>query len=298
MADGHSFFDDIVPPVVSEVIQAFASELSPTPPVHVPLRKDDRAVYGWPSDGIKEKINTDGGSIQFGWRMREWPGVLLTAEPHAVWVDSEGTLIDITRDVAASDTSLFVPVASDAEVFGPDQHPPTRYRVLYTAPDRSEAVAERIAQMKSGQRAYEERRAQKAGKTLEEWTHDKYYHEPLPGQIAAFIKACEAFDARLPTLASLIQTDPDVTQAQRLELVPDAPDGVEGEPMASDATDALAGDSAANIPVIDQEADEDDAFDDDEKPWNESWLAEDSLYQWARDRDTARTAILRTLFGE
>src|SRR5882672_6074126 len=95
LLDEDSFNDDIVPPVVTEPIQAFAAELGPLPPVHMPLRKDDHAIYGWPADGISEKIRTDGGSIQFGWRVREWPGVLLTAEFHAVWVDPDGTLVDI-----------------------------------------------------------------------------------------------------------------------------------------------------------------------------------------------------------
>jgi hypothetical protein len=164
VVDAESFFDDIVPPAVTEVIGALAAELDPSPPVHVPLRTDDHAIYGWPEDGIAEKIRDDGGSIQFGRRKRAWPGVLPTAEPHAVWVDPDGTLIDLTPDVASGDTSLFVPVASYPEPFGSDQRPPTRYRVLYATPDRSTAVAERIALMKSGQRAYEERRAQKAGR--------------------------------------------------------------------------------------------------------------------------------------
>jgi len=54
VVDQSSFFDDIVPPELTEVVQAFASELSPLPPVHVPLRVDDKATYGWPADGIQE----------------------------------------------------------------------------------------------------------------------------------------------------------------------------------------------------------------------------------------------------
>ena len=51
-----SFADDIVPPEVTGDIATFAADLSPLPPVHIPLRKDDHAVYGWPADGVREKI--------------------------------------------------------------------------------------------------------------------------------------------------------------------------------------------------------------------------------------------------
>jgi hypothetical protein len=208
MVDTDTFFDDVIPSVVTEAIQAVAEELSPLPPVHVPLRKDEHAVYGWPADGVAEKIRHDGGSIRFGWRMREWPGILLTAEPHAVWVDPEGTLIDITADLPDGDTSLFVPIPDDTGPFDFDRPPPTRYRVLYAVPDCSAAVAERIAGMKPTQRDYEDRRARKAGKTLEEWILDKFHHDPMPDRIAAFIEACAAFDAKLLTLPSLLETSP------------------------------------------------------------------------------------------
>jgi hypothetical protein len=249
VVDENSFFDDIVPPVVTDVIRAFAAELSPLPPIHVPLRKDAQANYGWPADGVGEKTRTHGGSIRFGWRMREWPGVLLTAEAHAVWVDPDGTLVDITRDVAGGDISLFVPAS---EPFSPGQRPPTRYRVLHTAPDQSEAVAERIARLTSGQRAYEDRRAQKAGKTLDAWIQEKYYCDPLLDLIAAFVGACDAFDAGLPTLPSLIQT----------------------------VIEAADGDHAS-----------------DDFPEDKTWLAVESLDQWARKRDTVRKAILGITSG-
>jgi hypothetical protein len=312
VVDENTFFDDIAPREVTDVIRAFAAELSPLPPVHLPLRKDARAAYGWPADGVGEMIRTHGGSIRFGWRMREWPGVLLTAEAHAVWVDPDGTLIDITPDVADGDVSLFVPAS---ESFGLDQRPPTRYRVLYAAPDRSEAIAERIARMNSGQRAYEDRRAQKAGQTLVAWVQDKYYHDPLPGLIAAFIAACDAFDAGLPTLPSLIQTDTEEQLPQTLPGVPapaDAavppPAGAMAEDEASEAraeNPPLEADPAADVepqPRDDAAADNqlqvaDDEVDGDFED-DQTWLAEERLDEWSRKRDICRKAILRTMSGD
>ena len=249
VVDENTFFDDIVPAEVTDVIRAFAAEFSPLPPLHVPLRKDAQAIYGWPADGVGEKIRTHGGSIRFGWRMREWPRVLLTAEAHAVWVDPDGALIDITPDVADGDISLFVPTS---EPFGFGKRPPTRYHVLYSAPDQSQAIAERIARMTSGQRAYEDRRAQKAGQTLDAWIRDKYYHDPLPGLIAAFIAACDAFDAGLPTLPSLIQAVTNAAEEQPPQTLPSAQgrtDDAVPAPVGAMAEDDASAARAENPPV-------------------------------------------------
>jgi len=283
--DRHAFLDDIAPSAQAEVVQALAAELSSLPPVRVPLRQDDRAVYGWPADGIAAKIGADGGSLQFGWRLREWPEVLLTAEPHAVWVDPDGTLVDITPDVSGGDTSLFVPVVSFPEPFGPERRPPNRYRVLHTPPDRTAAVAERIARMKSSQRAYENRRAGKAGMTLEEWIVGKYHRDPLPAQIAAFIAACDEYDAMLPSLPNLILTEW-VDEVDPVEDGFAAPDGSAGE---LPATEAGSGDD---------EVAEDLGIDAIEEPFDDTLDAVDSLDQWTQARDRARLAILRSLTGE
>jgi hypothetical protein len=302
--DRRSFVDDIVPPVVTEVIQALASEFGPLPPVHVPLRIDDLAVYGWPADGINEKIRAHGGSIQFGWRLREWPGILLTGEPHAAWVDADGTLIDITPGVVDGDTSLFVPVTSHAEPFGFDQLPPPRYRMLYLGPDRSEAVAERIALMKTGQRAYEERRAQKAGKTLEEWIHGKYYSDPLPDRIAKFIGSCGAFDAVLPTIPSLIAADPYAEEEEQPEPAPPDAGGttVETDTPGEVSVETGTVDDAepANTPggmVFEAESD-DSETDEYEDSFDEIWLAEETLDRASWKRNLCREEIMMIISRE
>jgi len=215
--DGMTVSHEIVPSIETAAVQAFAAELSPVPPVRVPLRDDDDGLYGWPADGVREKIRTHGGSIRFGWRLRESPDVVPTAEFHAVWVDPEGTLVDITPAVTGDGPSVFVPDPNYPATFDVDQCPPTRYRVLHTAPDLSGAIAERIAQMKPSQRAYEERRAAKVGKTLEDWILGKFPAHPLLQPIAAFVDACQAFDARLPGLPGLIRTAPDTIANEIIE---------------------------------------------------------------------------------
>ncbi len=319
------FDGEIVPSTDTEAVQAFVAELSPVPAVVVPLRADDEdGMYGWPADGIRRKISNHGGSIRFGWRLREWPQILLAAEFHAVWVDADGALVDITPAVTSGETSLFVPDPNYPETFASDQRQPTRYKVLHSAPDRSEEIAQRIAQMKPGQCAYEERRAHKAGKTLEEWVLGKFPADPLLPSIAAYIEACNAFEAKLATLPDLIETEPyaraealahaaaamgsgtstedDESSATDTE---DAPveamamaSGTSTEDDESSATDTenAPTDAAADAAGESEASDEtDDEPEYDLLPENETMLAEEVLYDWSVTRSVCRRAISRLM---
>ena len=42
VVDENTFFDDIVPAAVTDIIRAFAAEFSPLPPIHVPLCEELR----------------------------------------------------------------------------------------------------------------------------------------------------------------------------------------------------------------------------------------------------------------
>jgi hypothetical protein len=58
---------------------------------------------------LPEKITADSGSIQHGWALWERPGLLIEGEFHAVWVSSEGELIDITPKRDGEIEILFLP---------------------------------------------------------------------------------------------------------------------------------------------------------------------------------------------
>jgi catechol 2,3-dioxygenase-like lactoylglutathione lyase family enzyme len=299
--DTEAFFDERVPAEVTDAITSFAAELSPLPPEHVPLRKDDRAAYGWPADGVREKIRADGGSIRFGWRLREWPLVLLTAEFHAVWVDPDGNPVDITPEVADGKASLFVPDPAYSDVQGGDPHPPTRYHVLHQRRDRSREIAERISRMKPAQRAYEDRRAQKTGRTLEEWLSDKLYPDPVPQSIALFIEACQSFDAKLPTLPDLIEAAPVEPEGLQPATPPDtsaqAPVTVEaGDAGGPGEDDAHVATALAELAAV---APDEDALDDDEEePFDETEPAVDSIDRWSTLRERRRNGVRRSLLAK
>jgi hypothetical protein len=253
--------EDVAPSIDSAATRAFAADLSSQPPEIVPLRDVDQGLYGWPAVAVRQRIAEHGGSIRFGWRLREWPGVLLTAEFHCVWVDPDGASIDITPTPVSGSTTVFVPDPAYAEDFDDSQRPAPRYKVLHVAPDWSEAVAERIAALKPPQRAYEERRAQKAGKPLEEWMLRKFPADPIPKLLDLFIAASLDYEAKLSNLADFITVHASAPETDALRAAPE-----------SDAPDA--------------EAEEYDEVTD------ECAAAADNVAEWSRRRIVAYAALL------
>jgi hypothetical protein len=177
------------------------AEIGAGVPVRIEKRDDHLGLYGWPADGVRARIDVDGGAIRFGWRLREWPCMLLTAEYHAVWEEPDGKLVDIAPAVTNDSVTLFAPDVRE-------NPPGARYRVLHVSPDRSQDIADRIASLTPGQRAYEERRAAKAGKSLHDWIRLKSFTDTLPEAIASFIAACDGFTAKLARLPDLIELRP------------------------------------------------------------------------------------------
>jgi len=305
-ADDDAFRDAVVPADTTPDIAAFAAELSPLPPQHIPRIEDDDANYGWPAESVRAKIERDGGDIRFGWRLREWPGVLLTADFHAVWVDPQGALIDITPDVPEGDTSLFLPLPTDAPAAETAQKPPPRYRITHTRPDMSAELAARIARMKPGQRTYEEKRAGKAGKTLQEWLNDKFHPDPLQNLITRFIAACQAFDANLPTLPELVAAEiarierdlvagseqreaDDVAAIAAPSHTPIEAEDAAGPPPEPGSPPTAEGDAPADMSA--DNADDDDVDSEQDKAYDEVWDAIDTIEIWSESRRLCRNAI-------
>jgi hypothetical protein len=200
--DDSVFGGQIVPSADSPHVQALLAEINAGAPVKIEQRDDHLGLYGWPADGVRARIEADGGAIRFGWRLREWPDILLTAEYHAVWEEPDGTLVDIAPSIVEDTVTLFAPDDTDPP-------PDLRHRVLHVSPDRSQEIADRIASLKPSQRMYEERRAAKAGKSLHDWIGAKSFTDTLPEAIPAFIAACDAFSAKLARLPNLIELRPD-----------------------------------------------------------------------------------------
>ena len=69
-------------------------------PYRVPVKPENWAEPGECFFNVKTKVEKDGGQIQFGWTIREWPKIMIEAEFHAIWISPENTPIDITPNAA------------------------------------------------------------------------------------------------------------------------------------------------------------------------------------------------------
>jgi len=47
-------------------------------------------------NNVEYKVKEDGGKIQYGWQIWEWPSVYIEAEFHAIWISPNNDLLDIT----------------------------------------------------------------------------------------------------------------------------------------------------------------------------------------------------------
>jgi hypothetical protein len=115
--------DETAPQSITPEIVLFAGSLSAEGPLMLPVEADECGIYGWCSDGVEEKIRRAGGTIRFGWTIWEWPGLMLTAEFHAVWVDPAGQHHEITPKPQGETQIVFVPDSTYPRAFNFDERP-------------------------------------------------------------------------------------------------------------------------------------------------------------------------------
>jgi hypothetical protein len=61
-------------------------------------------------ENVRQKVEKEGGRIQYGWALWEWPRVFIEAEHHAVYESSTGPpWLDLTPCLRASRRRLFLP---------------------------------------------------------------------------------------------------------------------------------------------------------------------------------------------
>jgi hypothetical protein len=200
---------ETTPPSITNEVREFAASLGGDEPAYVPVTRDDHGLYGWCSDGVEAKVAACGGSIAYGWTIWEWPGALLTAEFHAVWRDQAGVLFDITPKPAAEDKIVFVYDSSYPQNFDFDNRPGNRRTRLYKVADPAPAIAAAKTRLTGAKLGYEERRAAKAGLTLDEPLERKLPVDRLAAAIDDVIAACNAFEQHYDSLGSSGPVQPD-----------------------------------------------------------------------------------------
>ena len=185
--------------ITAEVVR-FAATLSETAPLLVPFIEDACGRYGWCNDGVRLKVEADGGEAVYGWTVWEWAPVLLTGEFHCVWRAPDGTLFDITPKPRFEKQIVFVPDPTRPADFDFDLRPRNSRMNIY-GPKAHAARLERLrASLTPSKQAYETRRAEKSGLSLEAWLKEKTAADPVSDAVDALIQACDAFEAHYDSL--------------------------------------------------------------------------------------------------
>jgi len=101
-----------VPTEISDKVRQFAREkVGPsTEPQFVTITPERGCKIADCFANVQRKVAKEGGRIQFGWALWEWPGVYFEAEHHAVYVPPDGSsFFDITPSEFGVTKRLFVP---------------------------------------------------------------------------------------------------------------------------------------------------------------------------------------------
>jgi hypothetical protein len=192
--------DETTPAAITRAITSFCESIGAEPPVYLPVRQDQNAIFGLCNLNVLVKVERSGGGIQYGWMIWELPGLFLNAELHAVWVDTDGTLVDISPKSDGETQILYAADFSFPPYFEFEKHPPKdRRRIgsIYEATSVSDRAKQRISTLSSSQSTYETQRASKKHMTLEQWIGSRLPTDPLPGLVDRYLRALRERDALL-----------------------------------------------------------------------------------------------------
>jgi hypothetical protein len=99
------------PEAVSEPVRRLCRQIRPgVEPVFVPIKQEPDAAPLDCFEAVRRKVARDGGRIQFGWAIWEWPRVYIEAEHHAVYEPPAGPpWVDLTPAAVGIWRRLFLP---------------------------------------------------------------------------------------------------------------------------------------------------------------------------------------------
>lgn len=91
---------------VRRLIEAVSPGMQAT---YLDVRAEPGATVNGCFSNVQAKSARDGGRMLCGWQLWEWPGVLMEAEYHAVWLSPGGDMVEITPKPHGEASVLFVP---------------------------------------------------------------------------------------------------------------------------------------------------------------------------------------------
>jgi SEC-C motif len=85
------------PKQISPTIRKFCQSITPNAkPIYLSVKATPANIALDCFMNVEKRIAKEGGTVQYGWRIWEWPRIMVEAEFHAVWRSPDGTLVDIT----------------------------------------------------------------------------------------------------------------------------------------------------------------------------------------------------------
>lgn len=214
---------EITPATTTPEIETFVKALGLHDAHHIPVIPEEIANDGNCFLNVKAAIRLHGGSICYGWLIRECGGLWLAAEFYSVRVTPLGMLVDVTpKEDGEIDRVLFAPDLRYESDFNVLHRPRIVRRQRIYRPTVVQLESE-LAAMSNARRAYELRRATEKGLPLLEW-RALNNPDPLEQAIDSYLAILEELDGILaPALRGRHCGVPDllpelidrVTRAQR-----------------------------------------------------------------------------------
>lgn len=116
------------PHAITPQIQEFCARLVASPKLKlVSVQPTAQSALNDCFHNVSDHVKANGGTSVLGWTIWEWPGTLIEAEFHCVWLSRGGELIDITPKPDADREVLFV--CDERAKFDVTNPPPPRPNV-------------------------------------------------------------------------------------------------------------------------------------------------------------------------
>jgi hypothetical protein len=79
------------PPSIAKHVLAFCARINPgVMPIYLPIRPEPGCDKLECFPNVRRKVEREGGRIQYGWEISQWPGVFIEAQHHAVYEGQAG----------------------------------------------------------------------------------------------------------------------------------------------------------------------------------------------------------------
>ena len=100
---------EITPGRITPAVRKFCRKISIQEPFYIDVTPIPGAEPLDCFETVKRKIMRDGGIIQYGWQIWEWPAIMIEAEFHAIWVSPDNRYVDVTPKQINVTNVLFLP---------------------------------------------------------------------------------------------------------------------------------------------------------------------------------------------